>query len=262
MTESRPLGRFVGIGVGPGPARLLSVAAWEELQRCDLICYPRATSHESSAALHALDGLELPQAEWREISFEMSSDRDRLRKYYMELALSLRGELELGRRVGYLTLGDLMTYSTYGYLITALREIYPQLRHRTYAGITSFAAIAAHFDWPLGEGKERVLLLPCPEEIPDLRADILTHDLVVLMKIGRRLPQVLALLEELGITENCVFAQRLGFAEERTSRGLTDLPRDAEMGYLSTMLIRREAHQPRHQLPTRPLEETLSKATG
>ena len=47
MTESRPLGRFVGIGVGPGPARLLSVAAWEELQRCDLICYPRATSHES-----------------------------------------------------------------------------------------------------------------------------------------------------------------------------------------------------------------------
>ena len=133
MTESRPLGRFVGIGVGPGPARLLSVAAWEELQRCDLICYPRATSHESSAALHALDGLELPQAEWREISFEMSSDRDRLRKYYMELALSLRGELELGRRVGYLTLGDLMTYSTYGYLITALREIYPQLQHRTYA---------------------------------------------------------------------------------------------------------------------------------
>ena len=230
MTESRPLGRFVGIGVGPGPARLLSVAAWEELQRCDLICYPRATSHESSAALHALDGLELPQAEWREISFEMSSDRDRLRKYYMELALSLRAELELGLQVGYLTLGDSMTYSTYGYLITALREIYPQLQHRTYAGITSFAAIAAHFDWPLGEGKERVLLLPCPEEMPALRTDILTHDLVVLMKIGRRLPQVLALLEELGITENCVFAQRLGFAEERTSRGLADLPRDAETG--------------------------------
>ena len=155
-----------------------------------------------------------------------------------------------------------MTYSTYGYLITALREIYPQLRHRTYAGITSFAAIAAHFDWPIGEGKERVLLLPCPEKMPALRADILTHDLVVLIKIGRRLPQVLALLEELGITENCVFAQRLGFTEERTSRGLADLPKDAATGYLSTMLIRREAHQPRHQLPIRPLGETLSEATG
>ena len=155
-----------------------------------------------------------------------------------------------------------MTYSTYGYLITALREIYPQLQHQTYAGITSFAAIASHFDWPLGEGKERVLLLPCPEEMSALRADILTHDLVVLMKIGRRLPQVLALLEELGITENCVYAQRLGFVEERTSRGLADLPRDAEMGYLSTMLIRREAHQPRHQMPTRPIGEILTEATG
>ena len=165
MTESKLVGRFVGIGVGPGPAQLISVAAWEELQCCDLICYPRATSHESSAALHALEGLELPQAELREIFFEMSSDRDRLRTYYRELALSLRGEVGLGRQVGYLTLGDSMTYSTYGYLINALREIYPQLRHRTYAGITSFAAIAAHFDWPLGEGKERVLLLPCPEEM-------------------------------------------------------------------------------------------------
>ncbi len=262
MTESKLVGRFVGIGVGPGPAQLISVAAWEELQCCDLICYPRATSQESSAALHALEGLELPQAELREIFFEMSSDRDRLRTYYRELALSLRGELELGRQVGYLTLGDSMTYSTYGYLINALREIYPQLRHRTYAGITSFAAIAAHFDWPLGEGKERVLLLPCPEGMPALRADILTHDLVVLMKIGRRLPQVLALLEELGISENCVFAQRLGFAEERTSCGLADLPRDTETGYLSTMLIRREAHQPRHQLPTRPLGETLSEPTA
>ncbi len=262
MTESKLVGRFVGIGVGPGPAQLISVAAWEELQCCDLICYPRATSQESSAALHALEGLELPQAELREIFFEMSSDRDRLRTYYRELALSLRDELELGRQVGYLTLGDSMTYSTYGYLINALREIYPQLRHRTYAGITSFAAIAAHFDWPLGEGKERVLLLPCPEGMPALRADILTHDLVVLMKIGRRLPQVLALLEELGISENCVFAQRLGFAEERTSCGLADLPRDTETGYLSTMLIRREAHQPRHQLPTRPLGETLSEPTA
>ena len=212
MTESRPLGRFVGIGVGPGPARLLSVAAWEELQRCDLICYPRATSHESSAALHALDGLELPQAEWREISFEMSSDRDRLRKYYMELALSLRSELELGRQVGYLTLGDSMTYSTYGYLITALREIYPQLQHRTYAGITSFAAIAAHFDWPLGEGKERVLLLLVRGNT-SLASDVLTHDLVVLMKIGRRLPQVLVLLEELGIAEN-VFWQSWFFGRK------------------------------------------------
>ena len=82
------------------------------------------------------------------------------------------------------------------------------------------------------------------------------------MKIGRRLTQVLALLEELGITENCVFAQRLGFAEERTSRGLADLPRDAETGYLSTMLVRREAHQPRHQMPTQLIGETLSEATG
>ena len=156
-----------------------------------------------------------------------------------------------------------MTYSTYGYLITALREIYPQLQHRTYAGITSFAAIAAHFDWPLGEGKERVLLLPCPEEMPALRADILTHDLVVLMKIGRRLPQAsLFYLKNWELLKTAYLPSVWVFMEERTSCGLADLPRDAETGCLSTMLIRREAHQPRHQLPTRLLGETLSEATG
>lgn len=247
MPDNKAAGHFYGIGVGPGPARFLTVAAWETLQTCDLICYPRATSQERSAALQTLEGLDVPNAEWREVAFEMNPDRNVLRRHYALMAANLRQDLEQGRRIAYLTLGDSLTYSTYGYLISALQENYPQLQHQTFAGVTSFAALASHFDWPLGEGKERVLLLPCPENMKDLRADIQTHDVVVLLKIGNRLPRILTLLDELKIAEHCVFAQRLGFPNERVSQGLADLPMTADTGYLSTMLIRRHPRELRHQ---------------
>src|SRR5260363_365716 len=50
--------------------------------------------------------------------------------------------------------------------ITALRDVEPALRYRTFPGVTSFAATAAALSWPLGEGKERILILPCPDD-PD-----------------------------------------------------------------------------------------------
>jgi precorrin-2/cobalt-factor-2 C20-methyltransferase len=243
----KPTGMFYGIGVGPGPAKFLSVAAWEALRSCAVVFYPRATSQERSAALQALDGLSLPHVQWHEVPFCMNPDRNVLRQHYADLAETVREPLQRGDNVAYLTLGDALTFSTYGYLIAALREGFPQLKHRTYPGVTSFAALSAHFDWPLGEGKERVLILPCPDDMGALRADIETHDVVVLMKIGRRLPRVLDVLSELKIAEHCVFARRLGFGDELVSDRVEQLSRAEETGYLSTMLIRRTEREVRHE---------------
>ena len=71
--------------------------------------------------------------------------------------------------------------------------------------------------WPLGEGKERTLILPCPEDAASLRRDIETHDIIVLMKIGKRLPWVLDLLRNMGIAEHCAFARRIGLVDEMLS---------------------------------------------
>ena len=125
--------------------------------------------------------------------------------------------LEEGRDVAYLTLGDPMTYSTYGYTMAALRDRLPTVHAKTIPGITSFAAAAAAMNWPIGEGKERVLILPCPYDPQLLRQDIESHDVVVLMKIGKRLPMVLQLLRDLGIGDRCALAKRAWLPPMRKS---------------------------------------------
>jgi len=218
----------------------------EALSQAAVLYLPRARSADSSIARQCLDGLDIPDSRLREIEFTMDPDREVLREHYTALAAEIAMELEAGRDVAYLTLGDPMTYSTYGYTLAALADRLPAATKETFPGITSFATAAAALNWPLGEGKERVLILPCPDEGAALRQDIETHDVVVLMKIGKRLPMVLKVLREMGIGEHCALAARIGLPGETLCDDLTTLPDTGSLGYLSTMLIRRNARKRRH----------------
>jgi len=240
------LGMFFGIGVGPGPAGYLPVAALEALKHADTIYIPRAQSADASVARQAMAGTAIPEERLREIEFTMVPDRRTLRDHYAKLAQQVAAELKAQRTVAYLTIGDSLTYSTYGYLLAALRDLLPQLVFKTFPGITSYAAAAAAIGWPIGEGKERVLILPCPDEPRALQFDIETHDIVVLMKIGKRLPWVLDVLREMGIMQHCALASRIGLSGEIVCRDLTLLTAADSLGYLSTMLIRRLGREKRH----------------
>ena len=124
-------------------------------------------------------------------------------------------------------------------------ERLPGLPHKTFPGITSYAAAASALGWPLGEGKERTLILPCPDTAEELREEIQNHDIVVLMKVGHRLPWVLELLKDMGIAQHCAFARRIGLPGELLSSNVAGLVADEAMGYLATMLIRKAGREKR-----------------
>jgi precorrin-2/cobalt-factor-2 C20-methyltransferase len=239
-------GTFWGIGVGPGPAGYLPLAALDALQKADVIYAPRARSADTSVAMQCLAGIEIALERVREIEFNMDPDRTVLREHYAQLAETIAADLQAGRNVAYLTIGDSLTYSTYGYVLAALRDEIADLPHRTFPGITSYAAAASALGWPLGEGKERTLILPCPDDAAALKQEIETHDIVVLMKVGVRLPWVLELLKEMGIAEHCAFARRIGLPGEILASDLGNLCASEDMGYLATLLIRKTAREKRH----------------
>ncbi|XLE20874.1 precorrin-2 C(20)-methyltransferase (plasmid) [Deinococcus radiomollis] len=232
-------GHFYGVGVGVTPGSL-SVAAWRALQSADLIYAPRSKVSGTSVALAMLDGLELDASKIREVEFNMDGDGPRLKSFYLQLAQKIAAELEAGKRVAYLTIGDSMTYSTYGYLLYALREVAPDAPRTTFPGMTSYATAASLLEFSLGEEKERTLVLPCPDDMEALRREIEAHEVVALMKIGHRFPEVLALLRDMNLLEYCALASRLGLPEQRLLHGLNDFPQGFERpGYLSVLLIRK-----------------------
>jgi precorrin-2/cobalt-factor-2 C20-methyltransferase len=219
---------------------MIPVAAFAALQQADLILVPRAKHVDRSIARQCLNGLNLPEAKFKEIIYNMDPDRSEVQEHYARLADDIACDLREGKTVAYLTIGDSLTYSTYGYLVGALLRALPGLEHKTFPGITSYCAIAAAFDWPLGQGKETTLILPCPDDMDVLRTHIESQDVVVLMKIGKRLKDVLTLLKHIKVIDNCVFASRLGLPGEVRSNNLAEIEPDESNGYLSTILIRRD----------------------
>lgn len=241
--------RLSGIGVGPGPAGYLPLAALQALRAADVIYLPRARGADMSVALQCLDGIEFDRSRLREVEFNMDPDRQVLQAHYARLGQELVAHLRAGLQVAYLTIGDALTYSTYGYVLAAVRDLLPQAECVTYPGITSYAAAAAALHWPLGVGKERTLILPCPEDADSLRAEIDSHDIVVLMKVGARLPWVLELLNQMDIARHCAFARRLGLSDQVLANDVSTLDANHASGYLAVLLIRKTPQEKRHEPP-------------
>jgi precorrin-2/cobalt-factor-2 C20-methyltransferase len=237
-------GTFYGIGVGPGEQGLLPVLAWEALQRCAVIFVPRATSQEGSTAKACLPANALPEERFCEVEFDMSTEHGALLERYTAMAARIATHLRAGHDVAYLTLGDSMTYSTFNYTLRAVREACPEAPWRVFPGVSSYAALAAATGFPLGEGKERVLILPCPDSMESLERALRQHDITVLMKIGKRLPEVLALLKQMDLTREAAFGGRVGMPDAICQIGLDGLLGVPPSGYLSTMLIRNPAPLP------------------
>ena len=244
------MGTLVGIGVGPGPGGLVSVAGWRAIEAADRVVLPRSTRSTDSVALQALGGLTIPEEKRWSLAFLMTSDRSALTNHYARIGETVAERLKAGEHIAYLTIGDPMTYSTWIYTRDAVCDVLPEATVTTIPGVTSYAAAAAALGWPLGEGRERVLVLPCPDDLDALKADILSSDVVVLMKIGHRLSGVLKLLDAMGISQHCALARRIGLEGEVLAASVAGIepPGDqSRLGYLSTMLIRKTPRSQRHR---------------
>ena len=122
----------------------------------------------------------------------MTTDAARLRR---ELAgggpAGASRRLAAGEDCCFLTLGDALLYSTYIYLLRELRAIGPAVTIVTVPGVTAFSAAAALTNFPVGQGKQPVTIVPASDDLDAIRPALDRGGTVVLMKIGRRLQQVL-----------------------------------------------------------------------
>lgn len=231
-------GTLIGVGTGPGGAGLIPVAAWGAVQSADWIYLPRARGALGSVATLGLPG-GIDAARIVEVEFDMSVDHDGLLGRYDVLAEDIVRRIRGGADVAYLTLGDTSTYSTFNYALQAVRRLMPEIRTRVFPGVTSYAALAAATGFSLGEKKERVLILPCPETPEELRQHVTAHHVVVVMKMGGRLPWVLEVLRGEGLLEHAYLGSRVGMDGEAVVRGHEVSVGDgSRLGYFSTLLVR------------------------
>ncbi len=232
-------GKLYGIGVGPGDPDLITVKGATILGECTHVFVPKARKGAESVALSIAQKHINPRAEIHEILFPMTTDRSELEKRWEESARAIAEVLETGVDACFLTLGDTLLYSTYIYLLRALRRRIPSVEVATVPGITAFSAAASLAEFPVGEAKEPVTIIPTADDLKDVHRALSLGGTVVLMKIGKRLNQILDLLEDAGVMEHSVFVSHAGMESQRIETDLRNLRgENSEAGYLSIILVR------------------------
>ena len=168
----------------------------------------------------------------------MITDPKELARRWEESAGQVAAVLQAGEDACFLTLGDPLLYSTYIYLLRALRKILPGVPAVTVPGVTAFSAAAALTDFPIGEAKEPVTIVPTADDLQALEEALDRGGTVVLMKIGKRLGKILDLLEKKKADGSGRFCVPVGHPEQRLETDLRKLRAEGpEAGYLSIILV-------------------------
>lgn len=227
-------GVLYGVGVGPGAPDLITLRAARLIADAAVVAYPTLAGAESFARAIAAD---LIKADAQEIVMDvpMSVDRAPAQAAYDRGADAIRSALEQGRDVVCLCEGDPFFYGSFMYLFARLSG---EFDVQVVPGVTSVTACAARAGMPLAARNERLTVLPGPLPEEELRARIEGAESVVIMKVGRHLAKIRAVIDGLGLTAQAVYVERATLPQE-VVLPLADAPEKAP--YFSMILLTKGA---------------------
>ncbi|MHB1418426.1 MAG: precorrin-2 C(20)-methyltransferase [Bacillota bacterium] len=229
-------GKLYGVGIGPGDPELITLKAIRVLRQVEVLCIPKSRQDRESLALSIVSQALDKEWELLELDLPMTSDQDCLDAAWTAGARIIVERLRLGQDVAFITLGDPSLYSTYGYLLEKVREMEPAVPVETVPGITSFCASAALINQSLGEGMEGLAVIPATRPVEDIEAVLNSFENVVLLKSGKRFPQIVELLERMGLAESSRLVSRCGLPGGYV-RKITEMA-GQEQDYLSMVLVK------------------------
>jgi len=231
-------GKFYGIGLGPGEPELLTLKAIHAIQDSDCIFVPKSDTKEDSLALEIVKD-HVKEKKVIEQIYPMIKDQTILKSAWQQSAKEIQTEVMNGCTVSYLTLGDPMTFSTYIYLLTYLYSLLPDHIIQTVPGITSYNAAACAGNYPLLTGDEKLAVVPVPKNIADLQPVLEAFDTVVMMKVAKKLDEVLEMLERMELTKNALFASYIGQKDAYLTCDIAPL-KGSGKGYMSVLIVKKE----------------------
>lgn len=234
-------GIFYALGLGPGEPELLTLKAVRLLRESPCIYVPFSRLSTQTWGADAVELYARKDAEVSDVSFSLGQDSAARQRHWRNTAGAIIDQLQQGRDVVFVTLGDPLLYSTAIYLIRALRDQWPDITIEIVPGVSAYSHCAALTGFPLGEGIQPVTILPTVTAMADLQSAIERGGTLVLMKIGRYLPEIIDLLDDNDLLGQSVFVARAGLPDQRVETDLRRLRGAASAtGNLAIILIHTE----------------------
>ncbi|UCD79106.1 MAG: precorrin-2 C(20)-methyltransferase [Desulfobacterales bacterium] len=220
---SKKTGILYGIGVGPGDPDLITIKAAKILSRVETVFAAASTKNHHSLAVNIAKRHIPESTAVKMLRFPMTRDKDETRKAWLANARIIIEELERGNNAAFLTLGDSLTYSTYGYIARYVQVIAPHIMIVTVPGITSYQAAAARLNTPLVEGEESLMVVSGAKGGDRLRELTTKPENIVFLKAYRNVKDIKGAIEEIGMYASCVGVKNCGHPNEEIVPDIEEL---------------------------------------
>ena len=194
MTQN--LGKFFGVGVGPGDPELLTLKAIRIIKNSDVIYVPTKSTIDKSFALSIIKDYIL-NSEIKPAVFPMSYNEKILAEHREKIVNSIIGDLKEKKIVTFITIGDPMLYSTYAYILELIKEKMPEIPVETIPGISSINILSAKSNIPLAEEDEKIAIYPLTHFNEDEFKKIYENsDTIILMKFPKESKEIIEKIKD------------------------------------------------------------------
>ena len=212
-------GRLYGVGLGPGDPELITRKAARLIGSADVIAFHAGVGKTSNARTIAADLVPAGVVE-EELRYPVTTGptahpggyAGAMAEFYEECSSRLAAHLSEGRTVVVLAEGDPLFYGSYMYLHDRLS---PHFETEVVPGVPAFAAATAALASPLVRQTDVLTVLPGTLPVPELARRLADTDGAIIMKLGRRFPDVVDALRQAGRLGHAMYVERASMPTER-----------------------------------------------
>jgi precorrin-2/cobalt-factor-2 C20-methyltransferase len=216
-------GTLYGIGVGPGDPDLIPMKSVNILKKVDLIFAASSTKNSESRAVNIARPYIPDLTRVKILPFPMTKDENEKMASWQKNTQTILSDIESGKNAAFLTLGDPLTYATYGYVLKYIKELAPDIPLITIPGITSFQAAASRVNLPLVEGEESLLLISGVEGGTFIRKLSQHVDNIVILKAYKNIQDISDALAENDLIEGSIGIRNCGMENEEIIQDVRNL---------------------------------------
>lgn len=233
------MSKLYAIGVGTGDNSSLTLKAVETLQKIDILYCPTSKNDNTSIAYTIAKKYIRDDVQIKNRHFPMIRDKQKLEVVFDEIADEIKKDVQLGKEVGFVTIGDAMIYSTFIYILRKLKD---EIDIITISGIPSFVDVASKTNFPIAFDDNAFVVVPATTSIQKLEEYIISFDSIVIMKAYKNYNDIIALIKKYNLQDNTIVVSNASLENEIILQGEEIFDKKNE-DYLTTILINKNFTQ-------------------
>ncbi|MDC1105540.1 precorrin-2 C(20)-methyltransferase [Prolixibacteraceae bacterium] len=228
-----------GVALGPGDPELITLKALKTLQLVDKIYAPGSVSRDGELKSHArsiIGQLDIDISKVEVFHISMRFDRTETEALYQQVYESIKIDIRNGKKVAFVSEGDVSFYSTFGYLIPRLNN--DSIDFKMIPGVPAFIQAGSTLGIPLTSQSNSLKVLAAVKEFDEVDDAIETSGTVVIMKFSTIKDRLVPYLQEKYSNITVRYVEKLGTEEEFITSDIEEINRRKKT-YFSILIIQK-----------------------